>query len=104
MRDFGLEAQRAAEAHLGAVYDDFLDHDANDVAFAPFCGCDTCIVREILSVAWPILLEAAKEELADRVGAEQEDQPQRHRDGDQTDVTGSECHVVTLPLRSDVQA
>ena len=108
MRDFGYEAQRAAEAHLDACMEalDEQEHgeDVESPASAPFDGCDTCCVREVLFAAWPILLEAAKQELADGVHAEQEDQPERDGDGDQTDVTGSECHVVTLPLRADVQA
>lgn len=110
MRDFGLEAQRAAEEHLSAC-EAWLWQAEEDIVFAPspasapFCGCDTCQVREILFVAWPILLQAAKEELAaDGVDPEQEDEPERDGDGDQGEVTGSECHVVKLPRRSDVQA
>lgn len=28
------------------------------------CGCDTCIVREILEAAWPLMLELARNEVA----------------------------------------
>lgn len=51
--DFGMEAQQAAEDRLEAY---FLDDGE--------CGCPTCIVREVLTAAWPILLEAARAEVA----------------------------------------
>lgn len=60
-------AQRGAEERIAAlrelVYDDadFDDPRWNEVDQAgPFCGCDTCEVREILDAAWPHLLEAAR--------------------------------------------
>jgi len=97
--DFGLEAQKAAELHLArcneALWDDpgvLIDSPAS----APFCGCDTCVVREVLFAAWPFALreQQAKVErlhrewadalaslnaklalvLADGVGAEEKDQ------------------------------
>lgn len=63
-RDLGLEAQRAAEAHLAACQDamfayDEGDEEAESPASAPFCGCDTCMIREILHAAWEILETAA---------------------------------------------
>lgn len=130
MRDFGYEAQRAAELHLErcseALLENWLEDDfsgryaiIDSPASAPFCGCGTCTIREILFAAWPILLEAAKTELAssgdaaqfltmlersaDGAGAEQEDQPGGDGDGDQRKLTGSECHVLTLPPQPDVQ-
>lgn len=62
-RDYGKEAQAAAEAHLDAVYEyafDNSDPDAEDPAYAPFCGCQTCVVREVLASAWPVIEEWAK--------------------------------------------
>ena len=63
--DIGIKAQRAAEAHLAACYDamnqweeDEYDSSIESPASAPFCGCDTCVVREVLWAAWPILEEA----------------------------------------------
>ena len=78
MRDFGLEAHEAAEKHLRIVQD-WNDHweehfgdecdcpggppPEPDMA-GPFCGCETCVIRETLHAAWPILLEAAKAEVS----------------------------------------
>lgn len=63
-RDYGVEAQVAAEAHIVACWawlnqeqDEAGDPDAVDPASAPFDGCQTCEVREILYAAWPILVE-----------------------------------------------
>lgn len=28
----------------------------------PFCGCDTCVVREVLAAAWPYMRELARRE------------------------------------------
>lgn len=61
--DPGPRAQAAAEAHLEAVWEAFYegeDHPERQVlspASAPFCGCETCIVREILAGAWPVIEE-----------------------------------------------
>lgn len=64
--DHGQLAQRAAEERLNALDDNLLD----DVPLppgiepvAPYCGCRTCEVREILAAAWPFLLDAARGEL-----------------------------------------
>lgn len=66
-RDYGLEAQEAAEAHLGACWDWFYQEEEwgsdeppgplTDPTSAPFDGCPTCEVREVLYVAWPIIAE-----------------------------------------------
>lgn len=60
-------AQRDAEARLATlmalVYDDadFDDPRWDGLQQAgPFCGCDTCYVREVLDAAWPHLIEAAR--------------------------------------------
>lgn len=66
------QAQRAAEEHLAACQEalyaeeDYGDTDvaAGSPAIAPFCGCDTCVVREILHAAWPFMLELAREEVS----------------------------------------
>lgn len=63
--DVGYEAQQLAEAHLiacsEAMYDAYEDEEPPESpAFGPYCGCDTCIVREVLASAWPALEADAK--------------------------------------------
>lgn len=64
--DAYVRAQAKAEAHLAKCFEALYDDESGDSsasgdepvespAVAPFCGCDTCQVREILF--------AAKEEL-----------------------------------------
>ena len=36
------------------------DPDRYAALAGPYCGCDTCIVREVLDAAWPHLLAAAQ--------------------------------------------
>lgn len=62
--DAGIEAQMAAEKHLAACWaaEDACDEgaDIGDVdtpACAPFCGCSTCEVREVLYAAWPVFTD-----------------------------------------------
>jgi len=57
--------QRAAEAHL-AKADELLWEEEqgvvseNDADLAgPYCGCQTCIVREVLWAAWPFMYRLA---------------------------------------------
>lgn len=64
--DAEREAQRAAEARLADVDDRYWRAvDGDETAWddfdgtAPYCGCDTCLVREIPSAAWPHLERAA---------------------------------------------
>ena len=60
MRDYGLEAQRAAEAHLEAIYEAEFENEGEDSpSIGPWDGCTTCVVREVLMVAWPFLEHAA---------------------------------------------
>lgn len=73
--DLAQQAQRAAEARLRDVVDRFwAEEEGADDAWegfegsAPYCGCDTCLVREILDGAWPILLEAARIEAREELG------------------------------------
>lgn len=79
-RNYGEEAQRAAEAHLAAcneamfAYEDG-DESVESPAIAPYCGCDTCIVREVLFAAWSVMDAWVDDALAGDVGSEQEDQP-----------------------------
>lgn len=71
-KDWGLEAQRAAEARLAVLWEildepdpetyEALELHLDPPMEAPFCGCETCVVRETLTAAWPIIMEAAKEE------------------------------------------
>jgi hypothetical protein len=65
--DYGLEAQKAAELHLDACREAMeqweeageISEAVESPASAPFCGCQTCEIREVLYAAWPILLQAA---------------------------------------------
>lgn len=67
--DYGALAQRAAEAHLAACWEALGAAEESDdpddwppsPAVAPFCGCDTCVVREVLFVAWDIIEVAVRE-------------------------------------------
>lgn len=70
VRDFALEAHQAALQHLAACQAaeeieqaGGTPEDWPDTA-GPYCGCDTCCVRETLFAAWPLLLEAARQEVA----------------------------------------
>ena len=71
-RNYGLEAQQAAETHLAflelATYENDEEFpalvDVTVESAGPYCGCTTCVVREVLYAAWPILLEAARAEVA----------------------------------------
>lgn len=68
-RDIGLEAHSAAEKHLDECfawqsYNDGLGENGNgpapeeDPASEPFCGCQTCMIRETLYAAWPVIAKA----------------------------------------------
>jgi len=77
MRDYGYEAQQAAEKHLEAIEaaEDAADEAGTDnvdypPTAGPWDGCTTCVVRETLYAAWPILLEAARAELAEAAGSD----------------------------------
>jgi hypothetical protein len=65
--DYGVLAQRAAEAHLEACEEALhaieyeSEADVDDPAIGPFCGCTTCVVREVLHAAWPVLQRAFDE-------------------------------------------
>lgn len=62
---FAQEQLYADEAEDPDTYLEGLARDYPGERLAgPFCGCDTCIVREVLDAAWPHLLEAARLEAA----------------------------------------
>jgi hypothetical protein len=51
--------QRAAERHLAACEAALWDENGvESPAIGPYCGCDTCTVREVLHAGWEAL-EAA---------------------------------------------
>lgn len=66
-----VRAQKAAEAHLAACQEAMFAADEIEnpeewpasPSIAPFCGCDTCVIREVLHAAWPHVMAAAREEL-----------------------------------------
>jgi hypothetical protein len=56
--DILYDIGQACVEHLEACMDaEFLDlQESNDSpAFALFCGCNVCVVREVLMVAYPLL-------------------------------------------------
>jgi hypothetical protein len=63
MKDVGQEMQRVAEAHLSACQEALWAEESGasdeeipeSPACGPFCGCDTCQVRETLFAAWPVV-------------------------------------------------
>lgn len=59
--DVGVAAQRAAQRHLAACWEALEISDAGgeaqSPACAPFCGCETCEIREILHAAWPVFVK-----------------------------------------------
>jgi hypothetical protein len=63
--DFSQRVQRKAEEHLSrclAAEDE--PEEVESPAYAPFCGCETCIVREVLLVCWDEMLEEARRVVA----------------------------------------
>ena len=52
-------AQRSGEARLMDCMEGTYNDEAGDSAVGAFCGCDTCIVREVLDAAWPWLYKMA---------------------------------------------
>lgn len=69
-RDWGKDAHDTAIAHLDrcdawlAYFDegepDGERPDFDDPSSAPYCGCQTCLVRETLHAAWPVIDEAIR--------------------------------------------
>jgi hypothetical protein len=58
--DFDMRMQRQAEAHLEACLEALYDEDARSPASAPFDGCPTCVVREVLTSVWDDMLAYAR--------------------------------------------
>ena len=66
-------AQRSAEERLSLATDmlfneDDDNHPAYSVLAGPYCGCDTCVVREVLDAAWAFMRELALMEETDEPG------------------------------------
>lgn len=58
VKDYGPEAQAAAENHIAACYEYVNDDGPEPEGLAgPFCGCPTCDVRETLHAAYPHLVK-----------------------------------------------
>lgn len=59
--DWGHAMQVAAEKHLDAVneafsaYEEGRTPEVEDPSWGPYCGCETCVVREVLAGAWPVI-------------------------------------------------
>jgi hypothetical protein len=51
--DHALAAQQAAEKRLVELWDAYDDEDYDTLGL--FCGCTTCVVREVLEAAYPHL-------------------------------------------------
>lgn len=67
--DYGLLAQKAAEEHLDACYEAMWKAEEEDdfavdsPASGPFCGCETCVVREVLHASYEFLILALQDEV-----------------------------------------
>jgi hypothetical protein len=73
--DYAFLAHQAAAKRM-RVLEELLDAEPDeadaltarlDPPLAPgvgYCGCGTCDIRETLAAAWPILLDAARAEVA----------------------------------------
>lgn len=63
MPDHWAEAHKAALGHIIACWEAEFDEDENieNPASAPYCGCETCVVREVLYAAYPHLEKHFKE-------------------------------------------
>lgn len=48
-------AARAAEEHLESCFDSIDDPSTSVDLSAPFCGCTTCVVREVIASSWPYM-------------------------------------------------
>lgn len=58
--DWGFRMQEAAERHLAAVSEAFCreeegEAEVDNPAVGPYDGCETCVVREVLAGAWPVM-------------------------------------------------
>lgn len=65
------QMQRAAERRLTDANEHLwedtdgefagLHTESTSVLAGPYCGCDTCIVREVLDAAWPFMYRLARQ-------------------------------------------
>lgn len=58
-----VRIQEAGEVRLEACQDELFD-EGESVSVAPYCGCNTCQVREIIDAAITELLEIVNERTA----------------------------------------
>jgi hypothetical protein len=80
MSELERKAQEAGEARLAYCQEMLYEDDHPDEPIrppgefeepcGPYCGCETCIVREVLDAAWPFMLEMAREEAREEVNVE----------------------------------
>lgn len=52
-------AQAAAEWRLYEAWQFENDEGDGSTLSGPFCGCDTCVIREAIHAAWPYLYRLA---------------------------------------------
>lgn len=64
------QAHKKAEEHLAACNEAMFDDDGNEAidkespAVGPYCGCETCMIREVLWAAKEELVAIARAESA----------------------------------------
>jgi len=66
MDDFAANLQAAAESHLNACNEaEYLaeEGEVDSPAVAPYCGCETCVVREVLTVTYGLIVDKVFETL-----------------------------------------
>lgn len=61
--DWGRLAHDAAAEHLDKCWTSY-DDGADCPSTEPFCGCETCCIRETLAGAWPIIERMIQHEVA----------------------------------------
>lgn len=65
--NFDFTIQRVAERHLDACMQTIDEPGVPTPASAPFCGCHTCVVREVLHASYDLMLAEARREVADEL-------------------------------------
>ena len=68
MSDSLVAAQEAAERRLAACNEALFDDELADEACGAYCGCDTCVVREVLDAAFPHIERYVLEQASDATG------------------------------------
>ena len=58
--------QKVAEQRLMEGWEFVHEENDGETLTGPFCGCDTCVVREVVTAAWPYLYELAHHPDTDR--------------------------------------